>query len=46
MRRAAGVDQRGGALGRVFVTTAMIGAVAFTAWLLLVGGLGPTLAPR
>jgi uncharacterized membrane protein (DUF485 family) len=46
VRRAAGVDQRGGALGRVFGTTAIIGAVGFTAWLLLVGGLGPTLAPR
>jgi hypothetical protein len=46
VRRAAGVDQRGGALGRVFGTTAVIGAIGFTAWLLLVGGLGPTLAPR
>jgi hypothetical protein len=46
VRRAAGVDQRGGALGRVFGTTAIIGAIGFTAWLLLVGGLGPTLAPR
>ncbi len=46
VRRAAGVDQRRGALTRVFATTAAIGAVAFTAWLLLIGGLGPTLAPR
>jgi hypothetical protein len=46
VRRAAGIDQRGGALGRVFGTTAVIGAVGFTAWLLLIGGLGPTLAPR
>jgi uncharacterized membrane protein (DUF485 family) len=46
VRRAAGVDQRAGVLGRVFGTTAVIGAVGFTAWLLLVGGLGPTLAPR
>ena len=46
VRRAAGVDQRGGALGRVFATTAIVGAIGFTAWLLLVGGLGPTLAPR
>jgi hypothetical protein len=35
-----------GALGRVFGTTAVIAAIGFTAWLLLVGGLGPTLAPR
>ena len=46
VRRAAGVDQRGGALGRVFATTAIVGAAGFSAWLLLVGGLGPTLAPR
>jgi hypothetical protein len=46
VRRAAGIDQRGGVLGRVFATTAVIGAVGFTAWLLLIGGLGPTLAPR
>ena len=46
VRRAAGVDQRGGALGRVFGTTAVLGAIGFTAWLLFVGGLGPTLAPR
>ena len=46
VRRAAGVDQRGGALGRVFATTAVVGTIAFTAWLLLIGGLGPTLAPR
>jgi len=46
VRRAAGVDQRGGVLGRVFATTAVIGAVGFTVWLLFIGGLGPTLAPR
>jgi hypothetical protein len=46
VRRAAGIDQRGGVLGRVFATTAVIGALGFTAWLLFIGGLGPTLAPR
>jgi hypothetical protein len=40
VRRAAGVDQRGGARGRVFATTAIVGAIGFTAWLLLIGGLG------
>jgi len=45
-RRAAGHDQRQGALGRVFATTAVIGATAFTIWLLFIGGLGSTLAPR
>jgi hypothetical protein len=46
VRRAARLDQRRGVLGRVFATTAMVGAILFTAWLLLIGGLGPTLAPR
>jgi hypothetical protein len=45
-RRAAGHDQRRGVLGLVFGTTAIVGACAFTAWLLLIGGLGSTLAPR
>jgi hypothetical protein len=45
-RRAAGHDQRQGVLGRVFATTAVIGAVGFTFWLLFIGGLGSTLAPR
>jgi len=45
VRRAAGVDQRGGAIGRVFALTAAIGATLFIAWLLLFAGLGPTLAP-
>jgi hypothetical protein len=46
VRRAAGVDQRSGVIGRVFATTAVIGVVLFSGWLLLFGGLGPTLAPR
>jgi hypothetical protein len=45
-RRAAGHDQRQGAIGRVFATTAVIGASGFTIWLLFIGGLGPSLAPR
>lgn len=45
-RRAAGHDQRQGVIGRVFATTAVIGATAFTIWLLFIGGLGSTLAPR
>jgi hypothetical protein len=45
-RRAAGHDQRQGVVGRVFATTAVIGAVCFTFWLLFIGGLGSTLAPR
>jgi hypothetical protein len=45
-RRAAGQDQRQGVIGRVFATTAVIGGVGFTIWLLFIGGLGSTLAPR
>jgi hypothetical protein len=45
VRRAAGVDQRSGVLPLVFGATAIIGASAFTFWLLFVGGLGPTLSP-
>jgi hypothetical protein len=45
-RRAAGHDQREGVLGRVFATTAVIGATCFTVWLLFIAGLGPSLAPR
>src|SRR4051794_11680391 len=40
-RRAAGHDQRQGVLGRVFATTAVIGTVGFTFWLLFIGGGGP-----
>jgi hypothetical protein len=45
-RRAAGHDQRQGVLGRVFATTAVIGATCFTIWLLFIGGLGSSIAPR
>lgn len=45
VRRAAGIDQRSGAIGRVFALTAAIGATLFIGWLLLFAGLGPTLAP-
>jgi hypothetical protein len=39
-RRASGVDQRQGALGRVFGITAAVGAIAFACWLLLINGPG------
>lgn len=45
LRRAAGYDQRQGTLGPIFATTAAVGVVLFSAWLLLFAGLGPTLAP-
>lgn len=46
LRRAAGYDQRKGVLPVVFGVTAAIGGTAFAAWLLLIGGLGPTLGPQ
>ena len=38
VRRAGGIDQRQGALGRVFAVASVIGALAFGAWLLLFSG--------
>ncbi len=45
IRRAAGHDQRRGALTPVFAVTCAIGALCFTIWLLGFAGLGPTVAP-
>ena len=45
-RRAAGLDQREGAIGRIFAVSAAIGVVLFTIWLLVFAGLGPSLAPK
>lgn len=45
VRRAAGIDQRSGVIGRVFGATAVIGATLFFAWLLLIEGPGSSLAP-
>ncbi|HEY4451313.1 MAG TPA: hypothetical protein VGN13_06935 [Solirubrobacteraceae bacterium] len=39
VRRAAGHDQRGGALARIFAFAAVIGVVAFSFWFLVI--LGP-----
>jgi hypothetical protein len=38
VRRAGGVDQRQGALARVFAVASVIGVVVFGAWLLLFSG--------
>ena len=38
VRRAGGIDQRQGALGRVFAVASVIGAIVFGAWLLLFSG--------
>ena len=40
VRRAAGHDQRGGALGRIFAITAIVCAVGFTFWFLVIHGPG------
>ncbi len=45
LRRAAGIDQREGVIGRVFGLTAVIGATLFMGWLLLIAGPGASLAP-
>jgi hypothetical protein len=41
VRRAAGHDQRGGALGRIFAVTAAVCAAAFIIWFVLINGPGP-----
>ena len=46
MRRAAGHDQRDGVLGRIFMVTAIVAAVAFTFWLVVLQGPAPSIAPR
>jgi hypothetical protein len=46
LRRAAGHDQREGALGRIFVATAIVAAIGFTIWLVLLEGPAPSVAPR
>jgi hypothetical protein len=46
VRRAAGYDQREGVLARIFMITAIVAALAFGFWFLIIQGPGPTLAPR
>ena len=45
VRRAAGHDQRGGAMGRVFATTAVICAAAFAFWFIVIHGPGSQIQP-
>lgn len=45
VRRAAGHDQRTGALARVFATTALVCAAAFVFWFLIIHGPGSTVVP-
>src|SRR5215217_1045379 len=46
VRRAAGFDQREGALPRIFMVTAIVAAIAFGFWFLILEGPAPTLAPQ
>ena len=39
VRRAGGVDQREGIIGRVFAYSAIVGVTLFSIWLILLGGL-------
>jgi hypothetical protein len=45
MRRAAGHDQRSGAMGRVFGTTAFVCAVVFMFWFVVIHGPGSQVVP-
>jgi hypothetical protein len=46
VRRAAGHDQKDGALERIFVVSMVIGGTAFACWLLVIEGPGPSFSPR
>jgi hypothetical protein len=46
VRRAAGHDQRTGALGRIFAATAVVCALAFVLWFLVIHGPGTGLVTR
>ncbi len=46
VRRAAGHDQRKGALGRVFGTTAVVCALAFLVWFVVIQGPGFSMLER
>jgi hypothetical protein len=46
VRRAAGHEQRDGALARIFGASAVIALVVFAAWFLVIEGPAPSLASR
>ena len=46
VRRAGGIDQREGALPRIFMVTAIVAVLAFGFWFLIIEGPGPSLAPQ
>jgi len=45
VRRAAGYEQREGALTKIFVLSIIIAVSAFTFWFLIIVGPGPSVAP-
>lgn len=45
VRRAAGYEQKRGALERIFIISAGIAAVGFAFWFLIIAGPGPQIAP-
>jgi hypothetical protein len=46
LRRAAGHEQREGALARIFAVTAIVALVLFAGWFFVIEGPAPSLAPR
>jgi hypothetical protein len=46
VRRAAGYEQKRGALERIFILTAGVAVVGFAFWFLIIAGPGPQLAPK
>ncbi len=45
VRRAAGYDQRGGVMARIFGATAIVCAIAFAVWFLVIHGPGSQIEP-
>ena len=46
LRRAAGHEQREGALARIFAVTAIVAGLAFAFWFVILEGPAPSLAPQ
>ncbi len=46
LRRAAGHEQKEGALVRIFAATAVVAAIAFAFWFVILEGPGPSVAPQ
>ena len=46
VRRAAGYEQREGAINKIFIISLLIVGTAFLIWFMLIEGPGPSLSPR